>query len=324
MAVSIRHPLPTRGDVRAATEDDLRRELGRLQGVEPRRIFLTGGATEANTAVLFYVRSRDPSGSLRCRVRYPEYPSLFHTAHAAGFSVDDSPRPATIALLSQPRNPEGTLDGHAELDRWATGARHLLVDETFREFSGRPSLAGRRPRTWVTSSFTKFYGGDDLRVGYVVAPDEERDRFAAFHGLLYDEIAPYSVAGALRCLRSLPRIRAEVRQILATNLDALRSGLPDARSPVAPLFFDRVPGVDGMRVARRCLAASVLVCPGSFFGDPTGVRICLTRRTFPRDFEAYLEVRGRLRAERARATTASPQRARRRRAGTGRARAGPG
>ncbi len=61
--------------------------------------------------------------------------------------------------------------------------------------------------------------------------------------------------------------------------------------PVAPVFFDRVRTESGDDLARRCLLASVLVCPGTFFGDPGGVRLCLTRRSFPNDLEAYLRVR---------------------------------
>ena len=295
MAASIRHPSPTTADVRRASEEILRDRLARLHHVDPRRVFLTAGATEANAAVLQFLSRRDRAGPRYCRVRYPEYPPLFDAARYFGWTIRTRPGRYGLALVSQPRNPEGTLWTDSELERWAEGSRELIVDETFREFSNAPSIAGRdRRRTWVTGSFTKFFGADDLRVGYAIVPETSADAFDRYQGLVSDTLPAYSVAGALACLDALPRIRGEVKRVTERNLRVLRGALP-APLLAAPLYFDRVPGVRGATVADRCLGASVLVCPGGLFGDPTGVRLCLTRRTFPRDFAAYLAVRERLR-----------------------------
>lgn len=295
MAGAIRHPLPDRHQIRDASEETLRDVLAKDHGVDPQRIFLTPGATEANTSILLFLARHRRGGSRRCRVRYPEYPPLFDTARSLGWVPTEAARRVSIAVISQPRNPGGTRWALSELEDWAHGASDWLVDETFREFSGKPSFAHRDRRgCWVSGTLTKFYAADDLRVGWVIAPEEERERFRRFHGLLYDSLSAYSVAGALECLRARGRIRREVQGILRSNLAALRSGLPDAPSLDGPTYFDRVPKVDGDTVAKRCLAASVLVCPGSLFGDPAGVRLCLTQRSFPRDFAAYLAVRRRL------------------------------
>lgn len=295
MEGAVRHPLPTRRQVREASEDSLRALLARDHRVDPRRIFLTPGATEANASILLFLARHRLGGSRRCRVRYPEYPPIFDTARSLGWVPTEKAGGVTIAITSLPRNPEGDLWPRSELEDWIEGAKDWVVDETFREFSAQPSLSVRnRPGCWVSGTFTKFYAADDLRVGWVVAPEDEREKFSRFHGLLYDSLPRYSVAGALECLGARATIRREVTAIVRSNLAALRTGLPDAHSPVGPTYFDRVPNVDGDTLARRCLAASVLVCPGSLFGDPTGVRICLTQRSFPKDFAAYLAVRRRL------------------------------
>jgi histidinol-phosphate/aromatic aminotransferase/cobyric acid decarboxylase-like protein len=292
MKGSIRHPLPTTAAVRSASEDQLRAELADSVGVDPRRVFLTHGATEGNTSVMFFLAHRSRHRSPRCRVRYPEYPPLFDTAVEAGFRLTVSSRPAEVAVVSQPRNPEGDRWSDGELDRWAEGARELVVDETFREFSGNGSLAIRNePHRWVVGSFTKFFAADDLRVGFVVAPEEAVEEYARFHGLVFNTLSNYSMAGALACLRALPRVRGEVGAVLERNRAALQSAFPKAALPVAPLYFDRLTHESGDSLAQRCLSVSVLVCPGSFFGDPSGVRLCLTRQSFPRDLEAYLAVR---------------------------------
>jgi histidinol-phosphate/aromatic aminotransferase/cobyric acid decarboxylase-like protein len=292
MRGSIRHPVPSAAEVRSADAGVLRREFAELLGVDAGRIFLTHGATEGNAAVLWFLARRYRGRRLRCRVRFPEYPPLFDVARWAGFELTGDREPATIAVVSQPRNPEGDLWSRDRLQTWADRARSLLVDETFREFAHRPSVARTHGAgVWVTGTLTKFYAADDLRVGFVVAPEAERSSYERFHGLVFDEIPPASLAGALVTLRARERIRRDVERVLQRNRVAFAQAFPRSRLPQAPVFFDRNVDPDGTSFANQCLSASVLVCPGSFFGDPSGVRLGLTRRSFPRDLAAYLRVR---------------------------------
>jgi aspartate/methionine/tyrosine aminotransferase len=297
MVGSVRPPLAGRADVRDATPGTLERLLGEIHRVDPARVFLHPGATAANSSVAFFLARRPGSSAPRCRVLYPEYPSLYQACELAGFRLTERADDSALAVVSQPRNPEGDLWDWSRLEAWSADARHLLVDETFREFGGRASVSVRdRPRCWVTGSFTKYYGGDDLRVGYVVVPEEELPSYARFHGIVHDELPPRSIAGAIACLRSGDRLRKEVARILAANRAALLHALPHLAPPAAPLCFDRVPAVDGTTLAEEALRRSILVSPGAMFGDPTGVRICLTRRTFPRDIEVYARFRRTLEA----------------------------
>lgn len=289
---SIRHPLPTEREIRAADANELTRALADLVGVDPSRVFLTHGATEANASVPLFLRTRASSPKRTCRVAFPEYPPLFDGVREAGFAVTEKTGPVGIALVSQPRNPEGDLWRRDRLEGWAEDAEHLLVDETFREFADSPSLAeGSHPRAWVSGSFTKFFAGDDFRVGFLVAPEAETEEYARFHGLAFDQVPDYSVAAALACLKARERIRRDVRSVLDPNRAAWRSAFPGETVPVAPVGFDRGDPSGGDSLAQRCLASSVLVCPGGLFGDPRGVRLTLTRKTFPEDLTAYLAVR---------------------------------
>ncbi|HYB63461.1 MAG TPA: aminotransferase class I/II-fold pyridoxal phosphate-dependent enzyme [Thermoplasmata archaeon] len=276
--------------------EELVPELARYLGVPPARVFVSHGASEANAWVLgFLARELPREGRARvARVRYPEYPPLFDTARAFGFEIQEGKAESGVAVVSRPRNPEGDLWSSDVLAGFADGARHLVVDETFREFARVPSLAQEgRPRLWTTGSFTKFFGADEIRVGFAVAPPDSCDRFGRYVGLVSDEVAPASAAVALSLLRDLETVRSAVRGVLDRNLRALTARLPGARPPVAPLYFDRLHRGSGRRLAERCLGASVLVCPGSYFGDPRGVRLCLTRKDFPRALGAYLDVRDR-------------------------------
>ena len=294
MIGSISRPRVTPQELRSATPDALRAALARRLGVAEARVSLTHGATEANAWVLWFLARRRGGRRRSCRVAYPEYPPLFDAARAAGFRLTRSAGPAELAVVSQPRNPEGDAWPKERLLAWARSARHLLIDETFREFGPRRSLADLpRPGVWVTGSFTKYYAGDDLRVGYVVTPPAHDQEFARFVGLVSDKVAPASVAGALSALSHHIEISRRIDRILETNRRALVRAFPGSTAPVAPVWFDRV-GPRAGRLARRLLRASVLVCPGAYFGEPDGLRICLTRPTFPADLEAYRAVRDRL------------------------------
>jgi histidinol-phosphate/aromatic aminotransferase/cobyric acid decarboxylase-like protein len=292
MIGSVTHPRPTAREVRDADDEDLVARLARRIGVDPARVFLTTGATEGNSWVAVYSSRATRSPRPRVRVRFPEYPPLLEASRWAGFHISEADERADLAVVSQPRNPEGTRWTDRELEAWSDGARTVLIDETFRGFSDLPSRARRgRAGVWTTGSFTKFYGADDVRVGYVVAPPEEAASFARFHGVMTDELPPYSVASAVRILREGRPLEERIRRLFRTNREALERALPHSRRLDAPVYFDRVS--DGDALARRCLRASVLVCPGSFFGSRNGVRITLTRRTFARDLAAYLRVRSR-------------------------------
>ncbi|MGP8078427.1 MAG: aminotransferase class I/II-fold pyridoxal phosphate-dependent enzyme [Thermoplasmata archaeon] len=324
MMGAVRRPALSALELRSSDPEELRTELADSIGVAPERVFLTHGATEANAWVQLYVARSLGHRAGTCRVSLPEYPPLFDGARMAGFEITDLDGPSDLAVLSQPRNPEGDEWPAERVVRWAAGARHLLVDETFREFGDRRSLANLpRERLWATGSFTKFYAGDDLRVGFVVAPEIEQKSFARFVGLFADELPPTSVAGALSALRHRARIREEVQSLMSTNRRALAGVFPVSSVPVAPVWFDRT-GVRAADLMPRLLAASVLVCPGSYFGDPGGIRICLTRRSFPADLAAYAAVRGPEGAPGVTSARGTVRSVRPRRGGTGRARAGRG
>jgi histidinol-phosphate/aromatic aminotransferase/cobyric acid decarboxylase-like protein len=279
----------------APDADLLRARLARLLGISDDALFLTHGATEGNAVVLHYLAGefRKRRGAApRLRVERPEYPPIPDTAEVAGFEVVERGNTVDAAALSAPRNPLGTPVGEGELDELAEGTGALLVDETFREFTDRPSTAHRkRTARWVTGTFTKAYGADAIRVGYVAAPPESVDSFALYHGLVTDRVPSHSVSAALALLRDRSKILAESRGILRANERALRAEVPELPPLGAPVWLDR--GVDGDRLARRALRSGGLVSPVSFFGAPNAVRLGLTRRTFPDDLAAYLAVRRR-------------------------------
>jgi histidinol-phosphate/aromatic aminotransferase/cobyric acid decarboxylase-like protein len=279
-----------------ATELEVRTLLGELHGRSAAEVFLTHGATEANGLALLTLHRqlrRRLGRRPRSYVRFPEYPPLWEAAKFAGFIVGDRPGSGDLVVLSNPNNPTSELRPLGDLDGERPRRSAVLVDETFRGFSTARSWAEADERgVWVTGTLTKAFGADEVRLGFAIPPDESREEFGRVLGLLLDGIPSASLAAAAALLRHQGRILRETRGIFGRNLRALRARVRSAPTLHGPLWFDRVrAGLDSERFARAALERGVLVSPGTYFGDPHGVRVGLTRRTFPRDLEEYLRAR---------------------------------
>lgn len=280
---------------KSSVDDGRLRELiGRRHGVASDRVFLTHGGAEGDSLSLLFLSRHLAAGT---RPTYwsptPEYPPLMDTAELAGFQRATVAEGADLVVFSSPTNPTGEIPPGGELRSRIDAGTRVLVDETFREFTPTPSLSRKRlPHLWTVGSFTKVFGADRFRLGYVIPGELDVDAFTRFHGLVLDQIPADSVAAGIRILEHAGSILSEARGIFRRNLSCLRRHVPHVGPLSAPLWFDRGDGAfDGDGFGDAAARRSVLVCPGSFFRDPGGVRVTLTRRSFPVDLEAYLAVR---------------------------------
>ncbi|ACM55840.1 aminotransferase class I/II-fold pyridoxal phosphate-dependent enzyme [Halorubrum lacusprofundi] len=91
---------------------------------------------------------------------------------AADAVLDADPADHALAVVCAPNNPTGTDYERAELEGFAARCRAadtlLLVDEAFRGFTDRPSLAGEEGVV-VARSLTKLFGLPGIRAGFAVA-----------------------------------------------------------------------------------------------------------------------------------------------------------
>jgi aspartate/methionine/tyrosine aminotransferase len=274
---------------------DLKRALARALDVDHRRLSLTHGATESNSLALWFL-ARDLTRRLgrvpSAGFVLPEYPPLLEVARIAGLRTEPTARP-DLTVVSDPNNPTGLRVDRTFLSEAFATRRATLIDETFREFTpGRSWSTRDQAGLWCTGTFTKAYAADSVRVGWVVAPEESSLDFARFHGVLMDSLPEPSIRLAAALLRDRSKILGEARRIFFHNRSILAKPFPLARPIAAPLWFDRPPGPEtGDDLARRAVTHGILICPGSFFGEGAGVRLTLTRRSFPRDLAAYLAVR---------------------------------
>ncbi|MFB6154512.1 MAG: pyridoxal phosphate-dependent aminotransferase [Haloferacaceae archaeon] len=248
-------------------------------------------------------------------VETPGYEPLVATPEALGARVDRFQRPPgadyrlsatrvadaatealALATVTDRHNPSGRL---ADPDRLADVAEAvadrdglLLVDEVYAPYVTDPDPAAPfggpsavdLPNTLVSGSLTKFHGLGDIRVGWLVGPEEvvARARGAMTH---LPFLPRTNRALARRALAHERDLADDARALVERNGDLLASFV-EARDdlhgrvfPGSTFAFLAHGEVDGDAVAAEAWERGVLVVPGRFFGRSEAVRVSLGRDT---------------------------------------------
>ena len=142
----------------------LRRALAALWGIGEEQILLGNGATEL---IFFAARAfggRDVTLALPV---FSEFHRAFPKARTTSLADSSQWPDSGLLVLTRPANPTGcTLDLDSLRDRQSP----VLIDESFLEFSGKPSaatLTDSHP-LFVLRSLTKFYALPGLRIGALI------------------------------------------------------------------------------------------------------------------------------------------------------------
>ncbi|MFD1570701.1 aminotransferase class I/II-fold pyridoxal phosphate-dependent enzyme [Halorubrum laminariae] len=139
--------------------------------------------------------------------------------------AEADPEPHALAVVCAPNNPTGDDYDSDSLEAFAARCRvadtTLLVDEAFRGFTDRPSLAGT-DGVVVARSLTKLFGLPGMRAGFAVATG---DLGAALRGArrAWNLSAPALATGAY-CMRQDAFIR-ETRERVRTERERLRAAI---------------------------------------------------------------------------------------------------
>src|SRR5256886_9759913 len=174
--------------------------------VRPENVVLGAGADDV---ILLVTRSFAGPGDRIAIANDPTY-ALFHNAVGiAGAEVGDEDPALTICC--RPNNPTGEL---AELP----GARPLLVDEAYFEYSGVTAIELIDDDVIVVRTFSKAFGLAGARVGYALAGRDVADELNRRQAPA--PISTLSVALALVALQSAPDVQPliEERERFAEDL----------------------------------------------------------------------------------------------------------
>ena len=275
--------------------------ISSLYGVEEDRVALTFGAQNANSLAMMTQLS---SGDLVVSER-PIYEPMRVVAEAL-CSVIDLPRRrendfaididelhslmrgASMLMITNLHNPTAAVLGDdilatiAEVveDRGAL----LLCDEIYREMSYHhpPRPAHDFPEVGVTTNgMTKLYGLGDLRVGWLIGPQEVAEAVDAARRAMAWNLPSHSMALAISALERKDWFRERMLELARGNLKLLkrwssREERARFRWPDGALMFSlELPeGIDDMAFSETLLSKyDTAVCPGSYFGAPGQVRV---------------------------------------------------
>jgi threonine-phosphate decarboxylase len=170
------------GDPRYTT---LRNTIARRYGLETEEIALFNGASSAIMELFRFLR---PKRSYLYTPIYGEYVKASElysrkTRFLDRFSsLYKKPKKGSTVVFVNPSTPDGR---HYDLERlftiWREARCTVIVDESFLEFSKKPSvrkMIKEYKRLYIVHSFTKFYACAGLRVGALFSRPENIDALA--------------------------------------------------------------------------------------------------------------------------------------------------
>ncbi len=212
---------------------------------------------------------------------YGEYARVFALAGARVDAIagpDDVREDHALVVAVNPNNPDGRLLSRDVLTRLATGLAgrggYLVVDEAFADCTPETSVVdfvAGTPNLIVFRSFGKFFGMAGIRLGFVIAVPEIRERMATWLG-------PWAVSGpALSVAAALFRGDAEaIRRQLAERRQALQRVLAAASLHVSggTALFALVEDPRAEQLHTHLCRAHILT--RKFDYAPTWLRIGLT------------------------------------------------
>ena len=247
-----------------ATSADLREEIARQNRTKAENVFVGNGSDEVLSLMMnAFVEDDEAIGSLD--PSYSLYKTLADIRGVRWVSLGDPCakfRPSktgrvSLALITNPNNPTGTLLPPSEIAAFAKRFRGVVVvDEPYVEYASADCMklatAPRNRNLIVMRTFSKAYSLAGLRVGYCVGPKDLIDAlFKIKDSYNVDAIAQ---ALALAAFKDQKTLRTTVRKVIATRMwfvAELEKRGWDVLKPEANFIFARPPVERGAKGRRN-------------------------------------------------------------------------
>ena len=272
-----------------ATSADLREEIARQSRTKAENVFVGNGSDEILSLMTnAFVEDDEAIGSLD--PSYSLYKTLADIRGVRWVSLGDPCakfRPSktgkvSLALITNPNNPTGTLIPPREIAAFARRFRGVVVvDEAYVEYASadcmRLATSPRNRNVIVMRTFSKAYSLAGLRVGYCVGPRDLIDAlFKIKDSYNVDAIAQTLALAALKDQKTL---KATVRTVLATRtwfVAELEKRGWDVLKPEANFIFARPPcartaRADAEKVFTKLRERNIFI--RYFKGPKTGDRV---------------------------------------------------
>jgi len=267
-------------------ENILKQKIASLNNSSRENIVVTHGATEALFLSLYHLKNAGKKGY---NTTTPEYEPLIKDPPALGFNKGKD-----IFVFSNTNNPTGTEAHIPET------FEYYVVDDTFLQFYRDLDSVEYPENTYRINTFTKFYGGDDVRVGYIIAPTrKEAENINALKGIFTEQVSRYNICVASSILEDNDEIKNFVRIEMEENLSYLKRNmgklkfyrnLEPVTGTVTFLDYSAYSEIDSLSMAEFLSKNSISVVPGKIFGvNGPYIRVCYTRENFQESFNVLLE-----------------------------------
>jgi len=271
-------------------EEEFKAAVAQLYGVRQENVLPTVGGTEA----IYLVNLLVSQTAKAVFVPKPNYEPMMAVPRLLGLKSIESPPTdgATVLVsLTDTNNPTGRSlrnDSVEELLNVLQDDSILYIDETFREF-GFPE----RPKTWfregdqriiVSNTLTKFYGLGGMRVGWIVAGEDDVQRLAGLKAYTTGESPTYSLWVGAQTLKNRSKFVQRAKEIVGRNRKIVEEFVEStpmidwSKPDAAPFCLIEYSGeVHPEKLCSEALSeAGVLIAPATFFGGERGFRLCFT------------------------------------------------
>jgi aspartate/methionine/tyrosine aminotransferase len=296
------HPEFEEGSDLVELEEELVELLSRLYGVGTERIALTYGAQNANSLVLMTQLNEDDM----IVAEHPIYEPMLKVAQQVcrlrnlPRTLENKYRPtmdqlndvltsgSRMVMITNLHNPSGAaLDDEelkAILDAADEKGAMVLCDEIYREMSYSQPPKGAfelGENVIVTNGMTKFYGLGDLRVGWVIGPEDVARDVELCRLAILSHLPAYSLAVTIQALERRQWFRDRMLSRAQENLEVLSewARVEMRVSFMMPeggfMFLLPLPkGIDDLEFSQFLLNNfDTAVCPGRYFGVEGQIRV---------------------------------------------------
>ena len=269
------------------SECDLKESIASINNCDKSQVVITHGATEAIFTSIYQIYETGIRSSL---TNLPDYEPLYKLPPHLGYTSKDF----GLFITSNPNNPTGDLLQIPE------GYSAYLIDETFLMFSSNLDALHYPANTYRINTFTKFFGGDDLRVGYIIAPSrEDAEAIENLRGIFTEYVSRYNISVAYQIMNDLDSIVQEVREIQSHNYSFLISNKGDLRfyqdrkprlGTVSFIDYSKYSEIDSFTLSELLFKKSISVVPAKFFGiSGPYIRVCYSRSDFSVSFNKLID-----------------------------------
>jgi aspartate aminotransferase len=288
----------------AIGEKTLREKLGKMYGVDEKKVIITPGSKWAIFSILFSLLKKGDN----VIVPSPHWISYELILKRLGIKakflktdinenwkidtnefcelIDENTK---LIILNNPNNPTSRIIDNETLKKIVDVSNSenltILSDETYLDISYNPSrkIFDFDGDHIMVNSFSKTFAMTGWRIGYAILNEELKENLTRLNQITITNVPTFIQEAAIKALELKEEISKKLREIYSQRTNLACKILSNSKlkfsRPDAPFYmFPRLEGCDSEKLSLELIDNGVAVAPGTSFGDYRDCfRISLTR-----------------------------------------------